>query len=91
MAELFSFPKVEFVGNKSLQAGDGFHYYNADEVVAGKKMSEWLKFSVAYWHTMDQRLVDPFGEGTATRPWDKEGEEGSMALALAKVDYMFEF
>ncbi|MFR8086621.1 MAG: xylose isomerase, partial [Leuconostoc gelidum] len=91
MSELFSFPKVAFVGNQSLQAGDGYHYYNADEVVAGKKMSEWLKFSVAYWHTMDQRLTDPFGEGTATRPWDIEGDPNTMAAALAKVDYLFEF
>ncbi len=40
MSELFSFPKVTYVGNQSLTAGDGYHYYNADEVVAGKKMSE---------------------------------------------------
>lgn len=91
MSELFSFPKVSFVGNKSLNAGNGYHYYNADEVVAGKKMSEWLKFSVAYWHTMDQRLTDPFGEGTATRPWDIAGNPDTMAAALAKVDYLFEF
>ena len=68
MSELFSFPKVSFVGNKSLNAGNGYHYYNADEVDAGKKMSEWLKFSVAYWHTMDQRLTDPFGEGNSNAP-----------------------
>lgn len=91
MSELFSFPKVTYVGNQSLTAGDGYHYYNADEIVAGKKMSEWLKFSVAYWHTMDQRLTDPFGEGTAVRPWDNAGDGDEMAAALAKVDYMFEF
>lgn len=91
MSELFSFPKVTYVGNQSLTAGDGYHYYNADEIVAGKKMSEWLKFSVAYWHTMDQRLTDPFGEGTAVRPWDNVGDGDEMAAALAKVDYMFEF
>ena len=42
MSELFSFPKVTYVGNQSLTAGDGYHYYNDDER---------LKFSVAYWHT----------------------------------------
>nr|QSM19595.1 D-xylose isomerase [uncultured bacterium] len=91
MADLLDMKKVEYVGNKSVQAGDGFHYYNPDEQVMGKPMKDWLKFSVAYWHTMDQRLVDPFGEGTAVRPWDKEGAPGSMEEALGKVDYMFEF
>ena len=51
MAELFDFPQVTFVGTQSLQAGDGFHYYNPDEIVKGKKMSDWLKFSaVSYTH-----------------------------------------
>ena len=89
MAELFDFPKVGYVGNKTLQAGDGFHYYNPEEVVAGKPMKDWLKFSVAFWHTLDQRLVDPFGEGTATRPWDDVTDP--LELALVKVDYLFEF
>lgn len=90
MSEYYDFNKMEYIGNqKGLKAGDGFHYYNPDELIQGKKMSEWLKFSVAYWHTMDQRLVDPFGDGTAQRPWDKF--EDPMEQALAKVDYMFEF
>lgn len=90
MSEYYDFNKMEYIGNqKGLKAGDGFHYYNPGELIQGKKMSEWLKFSVAYWHTMDQRLVDPFGDGTAQRPWDKF--EDPMEQALAKVDYMFEF
>ncbi|MHC3413334.1 xylose isomerase, partial [Pediococcus pentosaceus] len=61
MSEYYDFNKMEYIGNqKGLKAGDGFHYYNPGELIQGKKMSEWLKFSVAYWHTMDQRLVDPF-------------------------------
>ncbi len=52
-------------------------------------MKDWLRYSVAYWHTFDQRLVDPFGDGTAQRPYDKITDP--MDLALAKVDYAFEF
>ena len=52
-------------------------------------MKDWLRFSVAYWHTFDQRLVDPFGDGTAVRPYDKYTDP--MDNALAKVDYAFEF
>ncbi|KRM93359.1 xylose isomerase [Lentilactobacillus senioris DSM 24302 = JCM 17472] len=81
--------KIEYVGNSDLNSGLGFHYYNPEEVIAGKKMKDWLRFSVAYWHTFDQRLVDPFGDGTAQRPYDKYTDP--MDLAMAKVDYAFEF
>ena len=83
--------KIPYVGReKGPQEGLAFHYYDADKVVAGKKMKDWLRFGVAWWHTFDQELVDPFGTGTAQRPWygkysDPEDE------ALAKVDYAFEF
>ena len=81
--------KVPYVGTDKLESGLGFHYYNADEVIGGKKMRDWLRFSVAYWHTFDQHLVDNFGDGTAIRPYDKYSDP--MDLALAKVDYAFEF
>lgn len=88
---LWDIDKIPYVGReKGPQEGLAFHYYNADKVVAGKKMKDWLRFGVAWWHTFDQQLVDPFGTGTAQRPWygkysDPEDE------ALAKVDYAFEF
>ena len=28
-----------------------FRYYNPDELILGKPMKEWLRFSVCYWHT----------------------------------------
>ena len=88
---LWDIEKIPYVGReKGPQEGLAFHYYDADKVVAGKKMKDWLRFGVAWWHTFDQELVDPFGTGTAQRPWygkysDPEDE------ALAKVDYAFEF
>ena len=88
---LWDIDKIPYVGReKGPQEGLAFHYYDADKVVAGKKMKDWLRFGVAWWHTFDQQLVDPFGAGTAQRPWygkysDPEDE------ALAKVDYAFEF
>lgn len=86
---LWDIDKIEYVGRKGEKEGLGFRYYDADKVVAGKKMKDWLRFAVAYWHTFDQRLVDPFGDGTAERPYDKYTKP--MDLALAKVDYAFEF
>ncbi|WP_125767583.1 xylose isomerase [Lapidilactobacillus wuchangensis] len=80
--------KIPFVGTKELTSGLGYHYYNADEVVGGKKMRDWLRFSVAYWHTFGQQLNDIFGDGTAVRPWN--GLTG-MDLAKARVEASFEF
>lgn len=66
-----------------------FKYYNADEVIDGKTMREHLRFAVAYWHTFQARGADPFGVGTAIRPWDDITDP--MDLAFAKVDADFEF
>ena len=87
---LWNIEKIPYVGTESLRQGLGFRYYDADRVVAGKTMKEWLRFGVAYWHTFEQRLVDPFGEGTAIRPFDGSYTK-PLDLALAKVDYAFDF
>lgn len=29
-----------------------FKYYNAEEVVHGKKMKDWLRFAVCYWSAL---------------------------------------
>ncbi|AOG28098.1 xylose isomerase [Cutibacterium avidum] len=89
MSGLWNVDPIPFVGPEDLKQNLGFRYYQPDRIVAGKRMAEWLRFAVAYWHTFDQRLVDPFGDGTAQRPYDHFTDP--MDLALAKVDYAFEF
>ncbi|RXZ00615.1 xylose isomerase [Fictibacillus sp. S7] len=64
-----------------------FRYYNPAEVINGKTAEEWLRFSVAYWHTFTADGTDPFGVGTAIRPWD---QFKGMDLAKARVDAAFE-
>lgn len=59
-----------------------FKYYDAEKVVMGKKMKDWLKFTVAYWHSFCADGGDPFGSGTREFTW-KTPEE--------KVDAAFEF
>ena len=59
-----------------------FKYYDAEKVVMGKKMKDWLKFTVAYWHSFCADGEDPFGSGTREFTW-KTPEE--------KVDAAFEF
>ena len=41
--------KFEGVNSKNPLA---FKYYDADRIIAGKKMSEHLKFAMSYWHTI---------------------------------------
>ncbi len=66
-----------------------FRWYNADEVVEGKAMRDHFRFSVVYWHTFRGTGADPFGVGTAIRPWD----DGTPSLdnALRRVRVAFEF
>lgn len=78
--------KINYEGPKSTNPY-AFKFYNPEEKVNGKTMEEQLKFSVAYWHTFTEDLSDPFGVGTAVRPWDKY--EG-MDRAKARVKAAFE-
>jgi xylose isomerase len=57
-----------------------FKHYNPAELVEGKAMRDHLRFSVVYWHTFRGTGADPFGVGTALRPWD----DGSNSVANAQ-------
>jgi len=80
--------KIKYEGPKSKNRL-AFRHYNPDEVIAGKKMRDHFRFAVAYWHAMKNSLADPFGVGTAIRPWD----DGSKSVENAKrvADACFEF
>ena len=79
--------KVPYVGtdNKDPLA---FHYYDANRVVMGKKMSEWLKFAMAWWHTLGAEGGDQFGGGTKTFPWN--AAPCPLQAAKDKADAGFE-
>lgn len=81
-------PKIEFEGLDSKNPL-AFKHYNPEEVVEGKTMEEWLRFSTCYWHTFRGNGGDPFGSPTMLRPWD-DGSE-SVENALTRVDVAFEF
>ena len=57
-----------------------FHYYDAERVVAGKKMKDWMRFAMAWWHTLCAEGADQFGGGTKHFPWN----EGANAVEIAK-------
>ena len=65
-----------------------FRYYDADRVVMGKKMSEWLKFAMAWWHTLGADGSDQFGPGTKSFPWNADPDP--IQAAKDKADAGFE-
>ncbi|WP_395735672.1 xylose isomerase [Prosthecobacter sp.] len=81
-------PKIQYEGPKSRNPLS-FKHYNPDEIVGGKTMRSQMRFAVAYWHAMRNSLSDPFGGGTAQRPWD-DGSN-SVANAQRRVWACFEF
>lgn len=64
-----------------------FKYYDAEKVIAGKKMKEHFRFAMSYWHTMTGGGVDPFGNATMDRSYN--GMAG-MELSKARVEAAFE-
>ena len=71
--------KIAFEGKDSKNPL-AYHYYNPDQVVMGKPMKAWLKFAMAWWHTLCADGADQFGPGTKTFPW----KTGATPLEQAK-------
>ena len=79
--------KIPFEGKDSKNPL-AFHYYDADKVVMGKTMKEWLRFAMAWWHTLGQASADPFGGQTRSYEWDKA--DNAVQRAKDKMDAGFE-
>ena len=71
--------KIPFEGPESKNPM-AFHYYDAERVVLGKKMKDWLKFAMCWWHTLGQASGDQFGGQTRSYAWD----EGACPVCRAK-------
>ena len=87
MAYFENVNKIKYEGSGSTNPF-AFKYYNPEEVVGGKTMKEYLRYSIAYWHTFVADGSDPFGVGTAIRPWN---HLTGLDLAKARVEASFEF
>jgi len=79
--------KIQYEGPQSRNPL-AFRWYNPSERIEGKSMREHLRFSIVYWHTMRGTGSDPFGPGTAVRPWD-DGSD-SVENALQRIEVAFE-
>lgn len=90
MANTEYFPgigKIKFEGTESHNPL-AFRYYDAERVVLGKPMKEWLKFAMAWWHTLCAEGADQFGGGTKTFPWNDATD--AMTAAKQRADAGFE-
>ncbi len=67
-----------------------FRWYDADRVVAGRRMEDHLRFAVCYWHSFTWTGYDIFGAPTLDRPWLAPGGD-PMAHAKVKMAAAFEF
>jgi xylose isomerase len=66
-----------------------YRVYDKDRLVLGKRMEEWLKVAVCYWHSFNWPGTDIFGAGTLPRPW--LGPSITQAMAEDKLEAAFEF
>ena len=84
------FPQIGKIPFKGTESKDvmAFHYYDPERVVMGKKMKDWLKFAMAWWHTLGGASGDQFGGQTRSYEWDKA--EDAVQRAKDKMDAGFE-
>jgi xylose isomerase len=84
-----AFPEIKKIAYEGPQSKNplGFRWYNESEVIEGKTMKDHLRFSVVYWHTMRGTGGDPFGPGTALRPWDDGSNSVENACNRARVAF----
>src|ERR1700738_5450284 len=86
-----AFPEISKIPHEGPSSKNplAFKHYDPAKVIEDRTMAEHLRFSVAYWHTFRNILSDPFGAGTAIRPWD----DGSSSIenACNRAHVAFEF
>ena len=80
--------KIKFEGKESRNPL-AYRYYDAEKLVLGKPMKEWLKFAMAWWHTLCAEGGDQFGGPTKKFPWNVSSDP--VQAAKDKADAGFEF
>ena len=67
-----------------------FKVYQRDRLVLGRRMEDWLRAGVCFWHSFAWDGRDMFGLGTLDRPWLEDGVD-PMDGARMKMAAAFEF
>jgi len=85
------FPTVKHIKYEGPESKNAlaYRYYNAEEVILGKKMKDHLRFAVCYWHTWRAMGSDPFG--SETRRWSFDDGTDSVENAIKRLHAHFEF
>ena len=78
--------KIKFEGTGSYNPL-AYRYYEADRVVLGKPMKEWLKFAMAWWHTLTAEGGDQFGGPTKKFPWNEASDPVQAAKDRADAGF----
>ncbi len=90
------FDTVRFEGPESTN-DFAYRWYDKDRVVFGKRMEDYLRFAVCFWHTFCWPGSDVFGAGSFERPWLAAPQDEAAARAkreaalsfVAKLDLPF--
>lgn len=82
--------RIQYEGSDS-KSPLAFKWYNADKVILGKTMKEYLRYAIAYWHTFcgDGQDIFAISHPTQLRPWNNA--INPMDAAKEKMDAAFEF
>lgn len=78
--------KIKFEGTGSYNPL-AYRYYDADRMVLGKPMKEWLKFAMAWWHTLTAEGGDQFGGPTKKFPWNEAADPVQAAKDRADAGF----
>ncbi len=87
------FPNIEKIKYEGPESKNpmAFRYYDAERVVKGKKMKDWMKFAMAWWHTLCAEGTDQFGGNAKSFPWNAQLATDPIAASKEKMDAGFEF
>lgn len=66
-----------------------FRVYDKARMVLGKRMEDWLRPAICYWHSFNWPGSDMFGGGTLPRPW--LDATVTQEMADAKLEAAFDF
>jgi xylose isomerase len=89
MSTIFdALPRVPFLEPASREE-IGFRHWRPERVVHGRRMTDWLRPAVAYWHSFTGAGADPFGAPTQPRPWERLADPMEAARAKAAAAFAF--
>ncbi|HEY1892732.1 MAG TPA: xylose isomerase [Steroidobacteraceae bacterium] len=85
------FSSIEPVRFEGPETASEFAYrvYDKDRKVLGKRMEDWLRCAVCYWHSFNWPGQDIFGGGTLPRPW--LAPKITQEMADEKLEAAFDF